>query len=141
MVDILTPEKRSWNMSRIRNKNTRPEKAVRSALRRMGVRFSLHRKSLSGKPDIVLTRHKIAIFVHGCFWHRHKRCKFAYTPKSRKKFWLGKFQENITRDARIKNTLRKNGWKVITIWECWTEKPDLLTRKLETLLNSISRCR
>lgn len=141
MTDILTPEKRSWNMSRIRGKNTRPEKVVRSMLRRMGLKFSLHWKSLPGKPDIVLPEHRIVIFVHGCFWHRHKRCKFAYTPKSRKRFWMSKFRENISRDIRTRKTLRKNGWKVITIWECWTEKPELLTRKLEMLLKSIPFCR
>ncbi|MDO9541304.1 MAG: hypothetical protein Q7J98_03160 [Kiritimatiellia bacterium] len=82
MTDILTPGKRSWNMSRIRDKNTKPEKIVRSALHRMGFRFSLHRKDLSGKPDIVLPKHRTVVFVHGCFWHRHKNCKYAYTPKS-----------------------------------------------------------
>lgn len=140
MTDTLTPEKRSWNMSRIRGKNTKPEKIVRSALRRMGFRFFLHRKNLPGKPDIVLPKYRTVIFVHGCFWHRHKNCKYAYTPKSREKFWLSKFRENMSRDIRTRKVLRKNGWKVITVWECWTEKPDLLTRKLEILLNSIS-CR
>lgn len=141
MTDILTPEKRSWNMSRIRDKNTKPERIVRSALHRMGFRFLLHRKDLPGKPDIVLPKHRTVIFVHGCFWHRHKNCKYAYTPKSRKKFWLGKFCENMSRDIRTRNALRKNGWKVVTVWECWTEKPELLARKLKALLNLITRRR
>lgn len=141
MTDTLTPEKRSWNMSRIRDKNTKPEKIVRSALHRMGLRFSLHRSDLPGKPDIVLLKHRTVVFVHGCFWHRHKGCKSAYTPKSRKKFWLSKFRENKTCDIRIRKALRKNGWKAITIWECWTEKPERLARKLKTFLNLISRRR
>ncbi|MBU1162905.1 MAG: DNA mismatch endonuclease Vsr, partial [Proteobacteria bacterium] len=86
-MDIISKEKRSWNMSRIRGKDTKPEIIVRSMLHRMGYRFRLHRKDLPGKPDIVLPKYKTVIFVHGCFWHRHKGCKYAYTPKSRVKFW------------------------------------------------------
>ena len=95
MVDNLTQEKRSWNMSRIKDKNTKPELVVRSILHRMGYRFRLHRKDLPGKPDIVLPKYKTVIFVHGCFWHRHKGCKYAYQPKSRVDFWQKKFKGNI----------------------------------------------
>jgi DNA mismatch endonuclease (patch repair protein) len=118
MTDILTPERRSWNMSRIRSKNTRPEKVVRSVLHRMGFRFRIHVDNLAGRPDIVLKKYNTVIFVHGCFWHRHKGCKFAYEPKSRKAFWQDKFRGNICRDKASRAKLRNSGWKVITIWEC-----------------------
>jgi len=117
-VDKLTKEKRSWNMSRIRGKDTKPEKIVRSALHKNGYRFRLNRKDLPGKPDIVLPKYKSVILVHGCFWHRHPRCKFAYNPKSRETFWQKKFSENVERDRFVKKELRKEGWKVIVVWEC-----------------------
>jgi DNA mismatch endonuclease (patch repair protein) len=84
----------------------------------MGYRFRLHRKDLPGKPDIVLPKYKTAIFVHGCFWHRHKGCKYAYTPKSRVEFWRGKFQGTVERDLKAKKQLKKLGWKFLIIWEC-----------------------
>jgi DNA mismatch endonuclease (patch repair protein) len=117
-MDRISPEQRSWNMSRIRGKNTKPEITVRSLLHRMGFRFRLHVAGLPGRPDIVLPRHKTVIFVHGCFWHRHRGCKFAYTPKSRIKFWNSKFAQNLARDKHSLTLLRKAGWNVITIWEC-----------------------
>ena len=117
-MDKLTKEKRSWNMSRIRGKDTKPEKIVRSALHKNGYRFRLNRKDLPGKPDIVLPKYKSVILVHGCFWHRHPRCKFAYNPKSRETFWQKKFSENVERDRFVKKELRKEGWKVIVVWEC-----------------------
>ena len=117
-MDILTKEKRSWNMSRIRCKDTKPEKIVRSVLHKNGFRFRLNRKDLPGKPDIVLPKYQTVIFVHGCFWHRHPQCRFAYNPKSRVKFWQNKFNENIERDRFVKKELRKMGWKVIVVWEC-----------------------
>jgi len=118
MVDRISPEHRSWNMSRIRDKNTKPEIKVRSLLHKLGYRFRLHRKDLPGKPDIVLPKHNTVIFVHGCFWHRHHRCKYAYKPKSRIDFWETKFKENVNRDRRNRKRLIQLGWKVITIWEC-----------------------
>ena len=118
MTDRLTPEHRSWNMSRIRNRDTAPEKIVRSLLHRMGYRFRLHRRDLPGSPDIVLPKYRTVIFVHGCFWHRHKGCKFAYMPKSRPEFWQNKFDTNVERDRRVKRELKKLGWRVIVIWEC-----------------------
>ena len=118
MTDIISKEKRSWNMSRIKGKNTKPERIVRSLLHKMGYRFRLHRKDLPGKPDIVLPKYKTVIFVHGCFWHRHKGCKYAYNPKSRVDFWGRKFKGNVERDHKHKLQLEKNGWKVIVIWEC-----------------------
>ena len=131
MTDILTKEKRSWNMSRIRNKNTRPEIVVRSLLHCIGYRFRLHRKDLPGNPDIVLPKYKTIIFVHGCFWHRHKNCKYAYTPKSRVDFWQKKFLGNIERDCKHKKELKKLGWKVLVIWECETTDALILSKRLK----------
>ena len=105
-------------MSRIRGKDTKPEKIVRSVLHKDGYRFRLNRKDLPGKPDIVLPKYQSVVFVHGCFWHRHPRCKYAYNPKSRIKFWQMKFSENVKRDKLVRKELRKMGWKVIVVWEC-----------------------
>jgi len=118
MADKLTPERRSWNMSRIRSKNTKPELIVRSLLHRMGFRFRVNRKDLLGKPDIVLPKYKTVIFVHGCFWHRHKGCKGATTPSTRREFWEKKFKDNTNRDKRNRRELKKAGWNVIVLWEC-----------------------
>jgi DNA mismatch endonuclease (patch repair protein) len=126
MVDTLTPEKRSWNMSRIKGSNTKPELIVRSVLHHMGYRFRLHRKNLPGKPDIVLPKFNTVIFVHGCYWHRHKGCNYAYNPKSRIDFWQNKFKENIKRDKKNKEALINLGWKVFTIWECETKSIELV---------------
>ena len=111
-------EQRSRNMSAIKSKNTRPEIVVRKLLHSMGYRFRLHRKDLPGSPDIVLPKYKTVIFVHGCFWHRHKNCKYASTPKTRKEFWEKKFRENINRDNLNQANLALKGWKIIIIWEC-----------------------
>ena len=118
MADILTKRKRSWNMSRIKGKNTKPELLLRSLLHRSGFRFRLHNKKLPGKPDIVLPRYKTVIFVNGCFWHRHSGCKYAYTPKSRQEFWLKKFETTIERDKEKEKKLKREGWNVIVVWEC-----------------------
>lgn len=118
MTDVFSKSKRSEVMSRIKGQNTKPELVVRSLLHRLGYRFRLHRTTLPGKPDIVLPRFKTVIFVHGCFWHRHKDCRFAYTPKSRTDFWLKKLESNVIRDIQVKSDLEVLGWQVITIWEC-----------------------
>ena len=118
MADTLSPERRSWNMSRITGRNTGPEVALRSLLHRAGFRFRLHDRTLPGKPDIVLKRHKAVIFVHGCFWHRHAGCRNATMPSSRTEFWSDKFDATIQRDARNASALRALGWNVITVWEC-----------------------
>ena len=137
-MDIISKEKRSWNMSRIRSKDTKPEKIVRSLLHSMGYRFKLHVKDLPGKPDIVLPKYKKAIFVHGCFWHRHPKCKYTYTPKSKIDFWEKKFADNIARFKIVKRELTRLEWKVVVIWECEIEKkPDWIKNKLyEFLLNA-----
>jgi len=105
-------------MSRIKGRDTKPEMIVRSILHRAGYRFRVHRRDLPGTPDIVLPKHRLAIFVHGCFWHRHPGCKYAYTPKSQVEFWEHKFRENVKRDQRKRMALEDAGWKVIVIWEC-----------------------
>lgn len=117
-MDTLTPEKRSWNMSRIRSKDTTPERVVRSFLYRNGFRFRLHVKGLPGMPDIVLPKYKTVIEVHGCYWHRHEGCKYTYMPKTKVDFWHKKFTENVARDQRTEQELRELGWKVIVVWEC-----------------------
>ncbi len=117
-MDILTSEKRSWNMSRIRGRDTKPELILRSALHRLGYRFRLSDKNLPGRPDIVLPKYKTAVFVHGCFWHRHKGCKYAYTPKSKVEFWQHKFEENMARDERNIRDIISNSWIPVVVWEC-----------------------
>lgn len=124
MVDRLTPEARSRNMAKIRGKNTRPELAVRRAAHALGLRFRLHRRDLPGTPDLVFPRRRIALFVHGCFWHRHPGCGFAYTPKSRVEFWQAKFDGNVERDKRKQADLAAAGWRVVVVWECETREQD-----------------
>lgn len=120
IMDIYTREKRSEVMSKIRGKNTTPERKVRSLLHSLGYRFRLHRKDLPGKPDIVLPKYKAVIFVHGCFWHRHPspECKLARLPKSRQEFWLPKLNRNRERDLDQQQKLVDLGWRVLVIWEC-----------------------
>lgn len=133
--DRISAGHRSWNMSRIKGKDTKPEITVRSMLHRLGYRFRLHRKDLPGKPDIVLPKYRTVIFVHGCFWHRHPGCRFAYTPKSRTEFWLDKLQKNVERDQKVQDQLVQEGWRVAVIWECQTKNPESLKAELENLLS------
>tara|TARA_R110002110_G_scaffold157063_1_gene352795 strand:+ start:4109 stop:4483 length:375 start_codon:yes stop_codon:yes gene_type:complete len=118
-------------MSRVAGKNTSPEIRVRKAAHAMGLRFRLHRKDLPGKPDIVLPKWKTVIFVHGCFWHRHPGCPKASMPKSRTDYWKDKFDKNVERDARNRVALEALGWRVETIWECETKKPQVLEALLQ----------
>lgn len=115
MSDKLTPEKRSWNMSRIKGRDTKIEVEVRKYLFSKGYRFRKNDKRYPGKPDIVLPKYHVAIFVHGCFWHRHEGCKDATTPKTRTEFWLEKFDKNVKNDRIKQEKLRELGWKVIVI--------------------------
>lgn len=132
MTDVFTKAKRSEVMSCIRSKDTKPEKIVRSLLHRMGYRFRLHVKNLPGKPDIVLPKYKTVIFVHGCFWHRHPKCKLAYTPKSRIEFWVNKFSDNVARFKIVKKELKYLKWNVLVIWECETKSNADLFNKLKS---------
>jgi DNA mismatch endonuclease, patch repair protein len=130
MADRLTPQRRSWNMSRIKGKNTKPEVTVRRLLHQMRLRFRLHVRQLPGCPDIVLARWKSAIFVHGCFWHRHG-CKSTATPKSNTLFWQTKFDSNVARDEMVVKQLRASGWRVLTIWACDVKDEVKLKKHLE----------
>lgn len=118
MVDFLSPAERSVRMSRIKSKDTVPEVALRKALHALGFRFRLNGQKLPGKPDIVLGKYRTAIFVHGCFWHRHSNCRIATTPKSNTAFWVDKFDRNVQRDARVSEELETLGWRIIIVWEC-----------------------
>lgn len=134
VADTLSPARRSWNMSRIKARDTHPERVVRSVLHGLGFRFRLHGRALPGRPDVVLPKYRAVVFVHGCFWHRHQRCAFAYNPKSNVDFWTKKFAENVERDQRKARALRASGWKVITVWECQTRDRKRLTARLDRLV-------
>jgi len=121
-MDIVDPDTRSRMMSAIRGKDTAPEMIVRRFLHRRGYRYRIHRSDLPGKPDLVLPRLKVCIFVHGCFWHRHPGCAFAATPKTRPEFWNEKFQKNVMRDHSNVEALESAGWRVLIIWECELKK-------------------
>ena len=129
-MDRISPEHRSWNMSRIRSRDTLPERRVRSLLHRLGFRFSLRRKDLPGKPDIALVSRRVAIFVHGCFWHHHKGCRKATMPSTRRAFWETKLTGNVARDGRISKQLEALGWQAITVWECELSNEELVAERL-----------
>ncbi|MGB6131421.1 MAG: very short patch repair endonuclease [Acidobacteriaceae bacterium] len=132
-MDVHTPATRSRNMAAIRSANTKPEMRVRSALHAMGFRFRLHRKDLPGRPDIVLPKHQTAIFVHGCFWHCH-RCKYgSVVPATRAEFWAAKRGGNVARDRRNAAALRRQGWRVIVLWECEVRTVETARAKLQKL--------
>ena len=121
MADKISPEHRSWNMSRIKGKDTKIEVMVRQYLFHYGFRFRKNDKRYPGKPDVVLPKYKTAIFVHGCFWLRHEGCKLATIPKTRTEFWMEKFAKNVANDKKHYEQLRDMGWNVIVIWECELE--------------------
>jgi DNA mismatch endonuclease, patch repair protein len=125
MADVHDKKTRSYNMSRIRGKDTKPEMLVRKFLHANGFRFRLHVKDLPGKPDIVLPKYKTVIFVHGCFWHGHKHCRYYVIPKTKTEWWLNKINGNIANDKKATVALKQQGWKIINLWEC-----DLRSRKL-----------
>lgn len=118
MADIVSPQKRSQNMAAIRSKNTKPEVYLRKLLFAQGYRYRIADKSVPGHPDIFLRKYNTAIFVNGCFWHRHQGCKYAYMPKSRADFWQKKFDDNVRRDAEVMTALRERGIKRLVVWEC-----------------------
>jgi DNA mismatch endonuclease (patch repair protein) len=132
-MDVFTPQQRSLVMSRIRGRDTGPELTVRSLAHKLGYRFRLHRRSLPGSPDLVFPVRRKVVFVHGCFWHRHK-CGRAYQPKTRAAFWAEKFAGNVARDRKSVRSLRRAGWKVLIIWECQTSSPSRLATRLRNFL-------
>lgn len=133
-MDILTTAERSAHMSRIRARNTQPEMVVRQAARALGLRYRLHRKDLPGSPDLVFVGRRRAIFVHGCYWHRHPGCRLAYTPKSNVAFWQAKFERNVARDKEAIAALEADGWRTAIIWECETRRPDGIQARLQSFL-------
>ena len=130
MTDKVSPEHRSWNMSRIRSRDTAPELTVRSLVHRLGFRFRLHDPSLPGRPDIVLSRFRTVIFIHGCFWHQHAGCVDCSKPTTNSSYWTPKLKRNVERDSRNRALLRNERWKVIVIWECEARRTEALTKKL-----------
>ena len=137
MSDTLSQTQRSYNMSRIRGKNTKPEILVRKGLHARGFRFRLHNKKLPGCPDIVLPKYGVAIMVNGCFWHGHKGCRYATKPKSNMQFWELKIRRNMHRDEVTDAHLEALGWHVITIWECELRKNTQLEVRLDSLAEQI----
>lgn len=131
MADKLDPERRSANMARVRGKDTDPEMRVRRVAHRMGLRFRLHCKNLPGKPDLVFPKHRLAVFVHGCFWHRHPGCTRASMPSTRAEFWRAKFAANVIRDTRQQAALAALGWTVIVLWECGLKEDATIKGVLE----------
>lgn len=134
MTDILDPEGRSRLMKRVKQKHTAPEMRVRSLLHRMGYRYSLHRKDLPGTPDIVFPRRRLAIFVHGCFWHGHD-CRRGRLPKSNTGYWRPKIEANRSRDQRKQTGLESDGWRVVIVWQCELDDVESLTARLRSLLD------
>ena len=135
MADRFSAAVRSRMMASIKGKDTKPEMLVRRLLHSMGYRFRLHRKDLSGTPDITLPGRRSIIFVHGCFWHQHAGCRFAAMPASRRSFWKNKLDANSQRDRRALACLRRDGWKATVVWECQTRNPVALERRLRKFLD------
>jgi DNA mismatch endonuclease, patch repair protein len=136
MADVNDKKTRSYNMSRIRNKDTKPELIVRKFLFNKGFRYRIHVKDLPGKPDIVLPKYKTVIFIHGCFWHGHKGCKYFVVPKTRTKWWLDKINGNKVNDIKSIRLLKKSGWRVIQIFECKL-RPRIINTTLSSLIKKI----
>lgn len=137
MTDKITKRARSQIMQRIRSKNMRPEMLVRRLVHKMGYRYRLHKKDLPGSPDMVLTKKKKIIFIHGCFWHQHalKSCKITHKPKSNTGYWHPKLKRNVERDKRNRKLLRHMGWKVLVIWECELKREKIAHKKIQRFLH------
>jgi DNA mismatch endonuclease (patch repair protein) len=136
MPDVHDKATRSFNMSRIRGKDTKPEMIVRQYLHTHGLRYRLHQKDLPGKPDVVLPKYRTVIFVHGCFWHMHEGCRYFVVPKTRTEFWMTKIGKNVANDIKQQSALMAAGWRVITVWECEL-KPAVREERLARLLEEI----
>jgi len=134
-MDRLSTKDRSYQMSLVKSKNTVPELAVRKLVFSMGHRYRIHGAGIPGKPDLVFSRKKKVIFVHGCFWHRHDDCKKATTPASNTEYWLPKFAKTIERDRQSLESLRELGWRILVVWECELKDTAALAEKLRVFLN------
>ncbi|HYA16264.1 MAG TPA: DNA mismatch endonuclease Vsr [Bryobacteraceae bacterium] len=141
MTDVLSRAQRSYNMSQIRGRDTKPELRVRKMLHALGFRYRLYGKKLPGKPDIVFAGAKAVVFVHGCFWHMH-RCKYGKpVPATNKTFWAEKRRSNVERDRRNRKALKAEGWRVFEIWECATRSEERLARRIAPLVEYLSGCK
>ncbi|MEN7551872.1 DNA mismatch endonuclease Vsr [Rapidithrix thailandica] len=138
MADVHKPVTRSYNMSRIKGKDTKPEMLVRKFLFSEGFRYRLHDKKLPGKPDLVFPKYKTVVFIHGCFWHGHEGCKYFVVPKTRTEWWVDKINKNKQRDLANIDLLFKEGWKVIIVWECEL-KPEKRERTLQSLVRKLTK--
>ena len=139
-MDRLTPERRSWNMSRITGRDTAPEQALRRILHGIGFRFRLKTGAkIFGKPDVVLPKYRTVVFMHGCFWHRHRGCKHCYTPKTRADFWQRKFESNKKRDRKVIRALRHEGWRVLIVWECQLRNILALEKRFSKVKSAYAR--
>ncbi len=136
MADVHDRATRSYNMSRVKGKDTKPEMQVRKYLHAKGLRYRLHSKTLPGKPDLVLTKYHTVIFVNGCFWHGHEGCKYFVLPKTRTEWWLDKIEETTRRDNKIMDELKERGWSSLVIWECELKpkKRDISLKRLSNLI-------
>lgn len=136
MTDHVNYTKRSLIMAAVHSKDTKPEIAVRKVVHSLGYRYRLHDRKLPGRPDLVFVSRRKAIFVHGCFWHRHTRCKYANTPKSRTTFWEAKFIAKVKRDRRNRRNLKRAGWTVLTVWQCELKNAKKFTERLNEFFAS-----
>lgn len=136
-MDIVSKEVRSRIMASIRSSNTVPEMTIRKLLHRHGFRYRLHLRELPGRPDVVLPRYRLCIFIHGCFWHRHPGCRYATNPSSREDFWRSKFEQNVKRDTKNRTELLQRGWRVFELWECGIRKR---ATELKWLLEAVPDC-
>lgn len=138
MADIKTPEERSRNMSRIRCSDTHPEVIFRKWLFSEGYRYSLGNRKIVGHPDLWMPKYNVAVFVHGCFWHRHRGCKYSYVPKSNEDYWLSKFEKNVARDTYVKQELSEKGIRFIVVWECTIKKMEKNAEVRKFILDRIT---
>lgn len=136
MADHVDRKKRSLIMAAVHSEDTGPEMAVRAIVHGLGYRYRLHGVSLPGRPDLVFPARRKVIFVHGCFWHRHRKCRYATSPKTRRMFWNAKFDSNVARDRRNKRELKRMDWAVLIVWQCELKKPERLAGRLDDFLSN-----
>jgi DNA mismatch endonuclease (patch repair protein) len=135
MADHVHRDTRSRIMAAVRSKNTQPELAVRRLVHGLGYRYRLHGSDLPGRPDLVFRSRRKVIFVHGCFWHRHPRCRYTTSPKTRVDYWQDKFRTNVARDRRVRRDLGKLGWSILSIWQCELKHPQKLKARIDDFLS------